>query len=408
MPPSHEMLKRVLPCAYLSMDSKGRILEGNALAQEWTGRSLDELVGKPLIELLRDAPIELRDRLLGKIEDDTPPIDVYEYECTLEALEGPPVPVEVRLTQAPNTREFVCALSDQRTLQSLEFKLGQAQQLESVGRIAAGIAHEINTPVQFIGDSVSFLGEAFADLLQLLDRFETLHKSARSAGFEAEILASIESLSEEADLEFLRGEVPASLERTLEGVARVAEIARAIKEFSYPDQHEKEATDLNAALRNTLTIARNEYKYVAEIETDLGDLPPVFCHAGHLNQVFLNLIVNAAHAIDAKRESEETKGTIRIRTRAEGNIVSIRISDTGCGIPREIRTRVFDAFFTTKEVGRGTGQGLAIARSVIVEKHGGTLSFDSEVGEGTCFEIRLPVDGRDVDPEVSTSAGCAP
>jgi signal transduction histidine kinase len=172
----------------------------------------------------------------------------------------------------------------------------------------------------------------------------------------------------------------------------VATIVRAMKEFAHPDTRQKSAADLNRAIKSTLTVARNELKYVADVETDLGDLPPVVCNISDLNQVFLNLLVNAAHAIrEVVREGTDAKGKIRVRTRREGNTVLIAISDTGCGIPENIRGRIFDPFFTTKEVGRGTGQGLSIARSVVVEKHGGSLTFETEPGKGTTFFVRLPI-----------------
>lgn len=280
-------------------------------------------------------------------------------------------------------------------IKQLEFELARAQQLESVGRIAAGIAHEINTPVQFIGDTVHFLREGFTDLLQLLERFESLLEAAETQGFEPELTAQIRKTREHADLDLLKEEVPTSLERTHDGVARVAEIARAIKEFSYPEQKQKEAVDLNAALKNTLTIARNEYKYVADLETDLGRVPPVFCHIGNLNQVFLNLVINAAHAIEDRNGSDGERGRICVKTRTDYDTVLISIQDSGCGVPDEVRDRIFDAFFTTKEVGRGTGQGLAIARSVVVDQHRGTLTFETDPQTGTTFLIRLPVDGRE-------------
>ena len=185
-------------------------------------------------------------------------------------------------------------------------------------------------------------------------------------------------------------EIPKALDQTLEGVTRVATIVRAMKEFAHPEGKEMAAADLNRALQSTMTVARNELKYVAEIESEFGELPLVVCNVSDLNQVFLNLLVNAAHAIaDIVKDGE--KGRIKVRTATDGNMVLITISDTGSGIPEAIRSKIFDPFFTTKEVGRGTGQGLAIARSVIVERHKGTLSFDSEVGKGTTFYIRLPL-----------------
>ena len=251
-----------------------------------------------------------------------------------------------------------------------------------------GVAHEINTPIQFVGDSVHFLREAFAELQGHLERYRAAAETAAVArrGGRAEA---------EADLEFLTAEIPESLERALEGIERVAEIVRAMKEFAHPQRAEQAAADLNRAIDSTLTVARNEWKYVADVVTDLGELPPVVCHLGELNQVILNLVVNAAHAI---ADAGAGRGVIRVATRAAGEWVEITVSDTGAGIPEAIRDRIFDPFFTTKEVGRGTGQGLAIARAIVVDKHGGTLDFETEVGRGTTFRIRLPVAGRPTDP----------
>jgi len=272
----------------------------------------------------------------------------------------------------------------------MELELRVAQKLEAVGQLAAGIAHEINTPVQFVGDSVRFLEDAFEDLGQLLTDYREVCVAATSNGGEA-LRARLERAEEEADLAYLKERIPAAFERTLEGVERVASIVRAMKEFAHP-QSEQAPADLNRALTTTLTVARNEYKYIAELETELATLPPVVCNVSDLNQVFLNLIVNAAHAIEDARPGGSAMGTIRIRTRCEGEDVLISIADSGCGIPEEIRSRVFDPFFTTKAVGRGSGQGLAIARA-IVDRHGGTIECETELGSGTTFTIRLPIQG---------------
>jgi two-component system, NtrC family, sensor kinase len=266
----------------------------------------------------------------------------------------------------------------------MEVELRMAQKLEAVGQLAAGIAHEINTPVQFVGDSVHFLREAFEDLRGLLDAYrDALGESLPSAVRER--LAAAEA---QADAEYLRERVPAAVERTLEGVERVASIVRAMKEFAHP-QTEQAPADINRALLTTLTVARNEYKYVAEVRTVLESLPPVVCNLSDLNQVFLNLVVNAAQAIE---DGPQETGTILIRTARDGDAVTIVVRDDGCGIPRDIRERVFDPFFTTKGVGRGSGQGLAIARA-IVDRHAGSLELATEVGRGTTFTIRLPIAG---------------
>jgi two-component system, NtrC family, sensor kinase len=271
-----------------------------------------------------------------------------------------------------------------------EMELRNAQKLESVGRLAAGIAHEINTPVQFIGDNVRFLRDSFASIQSILACYRELRDAAASSQTAPELLAEVHRAEEESDCAYLLKEIPTALTQTLDGVERVATIVRAMKEFAHPEDKEMAAADLNRALQSTMTVARNELKYVADLESDFGELPLVVCNVSDLNQVFLNLLVNAAHAIaDVVKDGE--KGRITVHTASEGNMVLISISDTGCGIPEAIRSKIYDPFFTTKEVGRGTGQGLAIARSVIVKRHKGTLTFDSEIGKGTTFYIRLPV-----------------
>lgn len=272
----------------------------------------------------------------------------------------------------------------------MEAELRLAQKLEAVGQLAAGIAHEINTPIQYVGDSVHFLKTAFADLQTLVGKYRD---SFSAMSVPEAIQVELNEAEEVADLAYLNEQSPGAFARTLEGIGRVAEIVRAMKEFAHPDHREKSPADLNQALLNTITVARNEYKYVAEVETSLGDLPPVHCNIGELNQVFLNLLVNAAHAVGDVVRDSQAKGCIGISTARDGDMVEIRIQDTGCGIPKEVRERVFDPFFTTKEVGKGTGQGLAIARSIVVEKHGGDLTFETEEGRGTIFTIRLPTDG---------------
>lgn len=272
----------------------------------------------------------------------------------------------------------------------MQAELRLAQKLEAVGQLAAGIAHEINTPIQYVGDSVHFLKTAFEDLQTLVAKYQG---SFAAVAVPEAILGELKEAEEMADLAYLGEQVPGAFTRTLEGIGRVAEIVRAMKEFAHPDCREKSPADLNQALLNTITVARNEYKYVAEVETDLGELPPVSCNIGELNQVFLNLLVNAAHAIGAAVGESQEKGRIGVSTTRDGDMVEIRLQDSGCGIPAEVRERVFDPFFTTKEVGKGTGQGLAIARSIVVDKHGGDLNFETQEGQGTTFIIRLPADG---------------
>lgn len=273
----------------------------------------------------------------------------------------------------------------------MEIELRMAQKLEAVGQLAAGIAHEINTPIQFVGDSLRFLQESFDDLETLLVGYRAACLDLTPVPARGELRRRLEQAEEDADFAYLQERVPAACARTLEGVDRVASIVRAMKEFAHP-QTEQAPADLHQALVTTLTVARNEYKYVAEVHTDFGELPLVVCNLSDLNQVFLNLVVNAAHAIEDVERPGGELGTIRIGTERAGESVIIRIADSGHGIPEAIHTRIFDPFFTTKQVGRGSGQGLAIARSVVA-KHGGTLEFETRSGAGTTFTIRLPIAG---------------
>ncbi len=284
-------------------------------------------------------------------------------------------------------------VTDEERGKRLELELRHAQKLEAVGQLAAGIAHEINTPAQFVGDNLAFLAESFREAQRVLSAYRgALPTLAAAPGGEA-LAQSIAQAEQEADLAYIEENAPAAFERAKEGISRISTLVSAMKEFAHPDRREKDLADLNRALRTTLTIARNETKYVADVEEELGDLPPVKCHLSDINQVFLNLLVNAAHAIGEVVAKTGGRGRIRVQTARQGDSVRISIEDTGCGIREEIRDRVFDPFFTTKPVGKGTGQGLAIARSIVVDKHGGTLSFESEVGRGTTFTLVLPVDG---------------
>ena len=292
-------------------------------------------------------------------------------------------------------QDKLVAEMEERERMGIELQL--AQKLESVGRLAAGIAHEINTPIQYVGDSLHFLRSAFADLDKLFDgsrsAFARLPESAEGKAYQLEMA----ELAEQCDLEYLRIEVPKAFTRTFEGVERVTNIVKAMKEFAHPDANEQSPVDLKHALETTLLVASNEYKYVAKVHTELAELPQVICNVSELNQVFLNLIVNAAHAIkDAGKDIDS--GEIKIRLSAEGDEAVIRVSDNGCGVPAENLSKLYDPFFTTKEVGRGTGQGLAISHSIVVDKHGGEISVSSEFGFGTEFTVRLPIAGRNGRP----------
>lgn len=277
--------------------------------------------------------------------------------------------------------DYVVVCRDHTERKQMETNLLQAQKLESIGQLASGIAHEINTPAQYTNDNVQFFNDAWEDLAPLLNWVKE----------KAEDDQALADICEDADLEYLEDEVPTALKQAGQGLQQIKSIVLAMKNFAHPGVDDKEQTNVNAAIEDTVTIAKNEWKYVADVKTDLcADIPEVPAVRSALNQVWLNMIVNASHAIaDVVGDSGE-KGEIRITTRALEDVVEIQISDTGSGMPEEIKARIFDPFFTTKGVGSGSGQGLAIAHNVITEQHGGSIQVDSAPGAGTTFRILLP------------------
>ena len=280
----------------------------------------------------------------------------------------------------------------ERERRNMEIQLHHAQKLESVGQLAAGIAHEVNTPNQYIGDNIRFLQKSFSQIAPLLQQYEQLLRAVRLNAVPPELIGQCEKSFWDCDLDFLLAEIPRAIEQSLEGVNSVTRIVHSMRDFSHPGRGEKIPVDLNQTVESTLVVAAHEWKYVANLVKDFQpDMPRVLCLPGELNQVILNLVVNAAHAVAAANSGDSShKGTITVSTRHDGEWAEIKVRDTGTGIPEEIRDKVFEPFFTTREVGKGTGQGLAIARNVIVGRHHGTLTFETQEGVGTVFTIRLP------------------
>ena len=292
---------------------------------------------------------------------------------------------------------YVAVKKDVTERLALEIQLRSAQKLESIGQLAAGIAHEINTPTQFISDNTRFLRDAFAKLTTLLGLCSEIGATGGVQEDPAATLVKLSEATEKANLDFINSEIPNAIEESLSGLSRVSEIVSAMKSFSHPGTTAKHPVDINDVITTTVTLSSNEWKYVSKVDTKLDpELPPVNCLPGEVGQVVLNMIVNAAHAIaDHVGEGSSEQGCITIETSSVGEQAEIRISDTGCGMPEKVKERIFDPFYTTKEVGRGTGQGLAISRSVIVDKHGGTIEVESSPGMGTTFVIRIPIEEQD-------------
>ncbi|MEM8986134.1 MAG: ATP-binding protein [Pseudomonadota bacterium] len=379
------------------IDGGGVILEANAAAREIFAYEGEELMGVNIFDLVSEE---------GRAHWQT--ITSCENEPASHTSDGVtgvrktgdhfPLEVAVAMLQENAQRDTVWICRDiterheaDKQKAIMQNELGQAQKLESLGTLASGIAHEINTPVQYVTDNVKFLAEAVGDLETILEKYAALVKAVEESPTHKDLCMSIRACEDEIDLEFLMEEAPSASEHALEGLAQIAKIVAAIKSFAHPGVEEKALIDLNDAIETTSTVCRNQWKYVANLETDFDkDLPMVPCLPGELNQVILNLIVNAAHAIEDKQDASSNK--IRIQTKQIDGFAEVRISDTGCGISEANAKKIFDPFFTTKEVGRGTGQGLSLCYSIVTQKHGGRLSFESEVGKGTTFIIQLPFD----------------
>ena len=366
----------------------------NRLAERTIGFAREEAVQLNLRQLVDAEQWERIEHVIGRLVAGHLP---EKFAVEINAKDGRRVMLEMNprlIYRDGKAVEIQVIARDITGRDAAEVELRQTQKLESVGRLAAGIAHEINTPMQFVGDNVRFLENAFADMQTLLDKLRSHCDPPSGIAPPRVFCTEFRRLETEMDAAGIMKEIPEAIAHTLEGIERVVTIVGAMKEFAHPEAKGMTHADLNRALLNTLTVARNELKYVAEVQTDFGELPLVVCSISDINQVFLNLLVNAAHAIGDVVKGTCQKGTIRIETRIEGPMALITIADTGAGIPDNIRGRIFDPFFTTKEVGRGTGQGLAIARSV-VDRHKGTLTFCSEVGKGTTFCIGLPINGAE-------------
>lgn len=387
-----ERLTRILDTtssAIVVADKEGGILHANQSARHLFGDT-HTATGSPILSLFGQGHEVPLARLLL---DDSRVKRVNEIN--MRGTSGQDFPAEVSATEINFDEQLqsVWSFHDLSGRRHLEQELNQAHKMEALGSLASGVAHEINTPTQFVSDNLRFLEDSFGDVFRLLEKVRNSAK-ALPDGIREDFLATLAAAEEEADIEYLEEEIPACTTQSLEGMERIGQIVAAIKEFSHPGMGEKSAINLNDAICNTATVSRNQWKYVSTLDLDLADsLPSVSGNSGDINQVVLNLIVNAAHAIEATRPRE--LGKITVRTRQLNNTVILDVSDTGCGIPAQNLKRIFDPFFTTKEVGKGTGQGLAITYNIVTNKMGGSIAVDTEEGKGTRFRIILPL----FDPE---------
>ncbi|GAA2530346.1 PAS domain S-box protein [Pilimelia columellifera] len=379
-----------------TVDEHGTVLSVNPAAAQILGRSREELCGLPVSQAIRTLSGASEDCAVGAAVDGTQTgaTTIVQPDGVTVAISYSVAPLRLGAKVGGQVIVFRDVTAEQER-QRQEIESRHDQKLESLGRLSAGIAHEINTPIQFVGDNTRFLATSYQQMLDLLTVYRKCLgitgdavEGAAPVPWEDRLRHAAEA-EEEADIEYLTDEVPIAVAQSLEGIDRVASLVRAMKSFSYKDDGHPAYADINKALETTLTVARNEVKYVADVHVDLGDLPEVLCHIGDLNQVFLNLLVNAADAMRGR----DGRGQVRVATRLVDGTAVVTIADDGCGIPPELHELIFEPFFTTKEVGKGTGQGLALARSV-VDKHGGAISVRSAPGEGTEIVIQLPVGGR--------------
>jgi PAS domain S-box-containing protein len=396
---AREFLKKIIdtvPTLIAVRDTDNRFTLANNAFAKMLGTSIEEMIGKTPDHFHHD-PDELR-----KIQEQDEFVfhqwfekPAFEEKYTdsagethyLETIKRP-------LIGDDGEKNILIIANDLTDRRSLEGQLRHAQKLESIGQLAAGIAHEINTPTQYVADNIRFLDDSHVDVTSVLNKYREFLHAVENGSCQPAQIAELKKEIENVDLEYIMQEVPTAISQSLEGVSRIAKIVQSMKDFAHPGSTEKTAVDLNKAIESTITVARNEWKYVADVETKLDEtLPHVPCIIGELNQVILNMIINAAHAIrDIVGEGVESKGKITISTHlVKDDWVEVRIKDTGTGIPLRIQNRVFDPFFTTKEIGKGSGQGLAISHTVVVDKHGGKLTFETEEQKGTTFIIGLPI-----------------
>ena len=393
--PNHyeEIVLRALPSFVIVLDRDQHIIDWNDAAVTTFGLSREQVAGKGLPNC--GIPWDIDTKSLNNVimeNDRVTRIDDIPYtrpNGTHAILGMSVIPFD---RDAGHHLQCFIIGTDITKRKTLENQLGHAQRMESIGHLAAGVAHEINTPVQYVGDNTRFLSDSFNDIGRLLKVHEELFAKADCEDI-SESVNRLRSLSEEIDLDFLIEEIPAAIEQSQSGLKQVGDIVRAMKQFAHPGGDDMVEVNLNEAVANTITVTRNEWKYDAELISELDpNLPTVPCLASELNQVILNLIVNASHAIrDKKEHNPEWTGTITVRTQTLENHVEFSVSDDGTGIAPEHRAHIFDHFFTTKEIGKGTGQGLSIAYSVIKDKHGGEIYFETVVGQGTTFFVRLPL-----------------
>jgi PAS domain S-box-containing protein len=375
----------LIPAMIYAKDAQSRFTACNELVARRMGSSPADLIGKTDFDFF---PREMAERFFADEQEllKSGQALMNREEAAFDQTRGMnrtilTCKVPVRDEQG-NVTGFVGTGYDITDRKAAEERMASLERHQSIGRLAAGVAHEINTPIQYLKDSVSFVQDGLQELFEYID--------ALKAKIPADVPADEDADENAAEL---RTEMPPALKLMSEGLSRIADIVRSMKDFSLVDKDAVGQFDLNRSIQSTLTVARSEYSNVADVEMDLGEIPLVTCNGGQINEVLLGLVINAAEAIGDRIKSTGGRGKIAVRSRCDGEYVVIDIEDSGGGIPESIREKIFDQFFTTKDVGNGTGQGLSVARKVIINGHNGSLDFATEMGKGTTFTMKLPVNG---------------
>ena len=389
-----ELFLASIPSILIGMDHAGRITRWNAKAANTFGVPANQAIGRRLDRCeIKWLHPDMSGEVTSWLKAENPiRSDDLAYE-----RDGKVRFVGLGIRQIHNQgshRSLIATGADITDKKSLEEQLRQAQKLEAVGQLASGIAHEINTPTQFVTHNTEFLKDSWNSVIQVLTYCRDMRKEiAEHGSLSIDSLGRYEELLEASDVDYLAREIPQAIDQSLDGLQRVAKIVRAMKEFSHPGSNEKKAVDINKVIETTVVVAHNEWRDEAAVITNLDpNLPLVPCNVSDMNQVILNLLVNAVHAIaETRGNGNAPKGTITIETRAAEGFVEISITDNGAGIPEQARPRIFEPFFTTKPLGKGTGQGLSLAHTLIVRKHQGKIWFKTKLGEGTTFYIRVPL-----------------
>lgn len=391
----NEKLITAISALFIAVDSNGAVFQLNKPAAEFFGIPRKDALNNLFIDVFRDCiKAEKLDEIIEKGLDPERASKEIEFSVDLKSrgkgIKLLLASVSTIMDRSGKKLGFLLLAEDITNRKEEEMLKNLSKKLESVGQMASGIAHEIKTPLQYIGHNARFVADSFSHMVKYYETVFQHLPELETAG-QNEIADKLKHLANQYDLEYIMDEIPVASEQMIDGVERVADIISAMNEFSHPGKGFKEKTDINRLLKTTLVMVQNRIKKNAEVRFKLyNELPHIPCYPAELNQVFLNILVNA---LDAIMESKQP-GLITLTSAIDEKDVVISISDTGCGIPVENIDHIFNPFFTTKEVGKGTGQGLSLVHNVIVERHGGKLDLASKKDIGTTFNIRLPIEGE--------------